>query len=84
MQQQTSESELLAHFINVDDLYTSEAEVLGAAIRHLLTAHGHVSNKAIILHLLGRLECTTDVVKQDILRQALELVVWRTPDDLSF
>lgn len=42
---------------------------------------GRVTNKAIILYLIAELECTSDVVRLDVLRKTLEIVVGRTPDD---
>jgi len=43
-----------------------------------------VTNKAVILKLIEKLETTSDPVTQDIYREALELVVSRTPDDPMF
>jgi hypothetical protein len=42
-----------------------------------------ISNKDIILALILRLECENDVIKQDIYRNALEIIVQRTPDDIT-
>ncbi|WP_338564888.1 biofilm development regulator YmgB/AriR family protein [Erwinia sp. E_sp_W01_6] len=42
---------------------------------------GFVSNKAIILKLLERLETEQDVIMLDIYRNALEMIVQHTPDD---
>ncbi|RJT44094.1 biofilm/acid-resistance regulator YmgB/AriR [Rahnella woolbedingensis] len=72
------------HFSKVSELYSSEAEVLGAAIRLILANKGTVTNKAIILHLINQLETTSDIVQLDILRGALEMVVGVTPDDSGF
>ncbi|RRW63590.1 hypothetical protein EGJ48_21435, partial [Pantoea dispersa] len=38
----------------------------------------------IILYLIAELEMTTDIVKLDVLRNVLEIVVGRTPDDEGF
>jgi len=81
MQQQSSEADILEYFKSSGDLYSTETEVLGATIREITAAKGHVTNKAIILHLLAALESSEDVLQQDILRSTLELVVGRTPDD---
>lgn len=72
------------HFAKTGELYSSEAEVLGATIRLILANKGTVTNKAIILHLINQLETTSDVVQLDILRGALEMVVGMTPDDSGF
>ena len=69
------------HFVSSGESYSSETEVLGCAIRAILGERGHVNNKAIILHLILQLESSSDVVKMDILRNALEMVVGITPDD---
>ncbi len=76
-------SEAYNYFNKAGELFLSETEVLGAAIRVILAEKGKVTNKAIILHLITQLECTSDVVQLDILRSALEIVVGMTPDDIS-
>lgn len=72
------------HFAKSGDMYSSETEALGGAIRAILAQRGKVTNKDIILHLIMQLETTNDVVQLDILRNALELVVGITPDDAVF
>ncbi|WP_086935305.1 biofilm development regulator YmgB/AriR family protein [Rahnella aquatilis] len=74
-------SEDYSYFNHTGELFLSETEVLGAAIRAILAEKGKVTNKAIILHLITQLECTSDVVQLDILRSALEMVVGMTPPD---
>lgn len=60
----------------------SESDVI-QEIKIELSLKGRlVNNKAIMAKLLERLEIETDVVKSDIYRNALETVVFRTPDDL--
>jgi len=41
-----------------------------------------VNNKNLILALIRMLETEDDVVKLDVYRSALELIVQKTPDDL--
>lgn len=77
-------SGIYQHFAKAGELYSSEAEVLGATIRLILANKGTVNNKAIMLHLINQLETTSDVVQLDILRGALEMVVGMTPDDYGF
>ena len=72
------------HYSKVSELYSSEAEVLGAAIRLILANKGTVTHKAIIMNLINQIETTSDVVQLDILRGALEMVVGMTPDDSGF
>ncbi|HAX8454512.1 TPA: hypothetical protein JTK89_000432, partial [Escherichia coli] len=42
----------------------------------------HVNNKKIILKLLSFLSYTDDVVEKDIIRNALEVVLLFTSDDI--
>ncbi|MFO6298622.1 biofilm/acid-resistance regulator YmgB/AriR [Rahnella selenatireducens] len=79
-----SSAGIYQHFAKAGELYSSEAEVLGAAIRLILANKGTVTNKAIMMHLINQLETTSDVVQLDILRGALEMVVGMTPDDYGF
>lgn len=81
MQQQSTESEILSFFQAEGDVLAQETAVIGMVIREIATKGQHVSNKAIILKLIEKLETTSDVVQLDIYRQALEVVVGRTPDD---
>ncbi|MBV4366016.1 biofilm/acid-resistance regulator YmgB/AriR [Erwinia sp. BNK-24-b] len=81
MQQQSSESGILEHFQKEGELLAQETKVIGAVIREIVAAGGYVTNKSIILKLIEKLENTSDVVQLDIYRQALEVVVARTPDD---
>lgn len=82
MNQQSTENAILAYFQSEGDLLTDETAVIGTVIREVIAVKGSVSNKDIILSLINRLESTTDVTQLDIYRQALEVVVGRTPDDV--
>ncbi|WP_326839134.1 biofilm/acid-resistance regulator YmgB/AriR [Rahnella laticis] len=84
MSDAVNSSGIYKHFAKAGELYSSEAEVLGAAIRLIHANKGAVTNKAIMLHLINQLETTSDVVQLDILRGALEMVVGMTPDDYGF
>lgn len=61
----------------------SEMEMLGLAIAEILQAGNPVTNKAIIAKLIHRLELESDPTTLDVYRQLLELVVHKTPDDLT-
>ncbi|HAK36024.1 MAG TPA: hypothetical protein DCM44_16595 [Pantoea sp.] len=61
----------------------SEMEMLGLAIAEILQTGNPVTNKAIIAKLIHRLELESDPATLDIYRQLLELVVHKTPDDLT-
>ncbi len=69
---------------HIDIKFDSEREVIGAIARNIVATQGYLTNKDIILRLISQLEVTRDVVQQDILRNALELVLGVTPDDTEF
>lgn len=81
MQQMSPESEILSYFQGGGEKYSQEVQVLGAVIKELAAEGTHVSNKAMILKLIEKLETTTDVIQLDVYRQVLEVVVGMTPDD---
>lgn len=84
MQNLTStESKITDYFSHSGDLLKSESEVISAIMTELAASRQFVSNKAIILKLLEKLETETDIVQLDIYRHALEVVVQRTPDDID-
>ncbi|MGP0743826.1 biofilm development regulator YmgB/AriR family protein, partial [Escherichia coli] len=43
---------------------------------------GHVNNKNIILSLIHSLETTSDILKADVIRKTLEIVLRYTADDM--
>lgn len=82
MQKQISaEMQLQEHMNASGELKGAETRVIGEIIRSLTAQNDFVSNKAIILKLLERLETEQDRVMQDVYRNALELIVQHTPDD---
>lgn len=81
MQQQSTESEIVAWFQGGGEKYAQESQALGGVIRDLIATGQLVNNKAIILKLIEKLETTPDVVELDVYRQVLEVVVGLTPDD---
>lgn len=81
MQHSSSDSSIIDYFRSAGDQLAPETELLGAVIRDIVAGQGRVTNKAIILYLIAELECTSDVVRLDVLRKTLEIVVGRTPDD---
>lgn len=64
------------------NVYKSEFEIIQDIKIELSSSGRLVTNKAIMIKLLERLELEKDVVQLDIYRNALESVVYRTPDDL--
>ncbi|MDZ7280085.1 biofilm/acid-resistance regulator YmgB/AriR [Pantoea eucrina] len=81
MQHSSAEADLIHHFRSEGDRLTAETAVLDSVIRDIVIDGKKVTSKAILLYLIAELESTTDVVKLDVLRNALEIVVGRTPDD---
>ena len=83
MQHQPSEFEALARLQGESERYNSETEILGAVVREIAASQGHVTNKAVILHLLSALESSSDIRYQDALRNTLALVVGHSSDEQS-
>lgn len=84
MQPATIESEIVQHFRNAGTKLSAETAVLGAVVHQIIAQGQRVTNKAIILHLIAELDCTSDPLEQNVLRNTLEVVVGRTPDDEGF
>ncbi|KJV33103.1 biofilm development regulator YmgB/AriR family protein [Pantoea sp. SM3] len=76
-----SDRELAEHFRNAGANQKEEAAVPELVIHSLMATEGRVSNKAIILSLLGALESAHDAHQANILRRTLEVVVGYTLDD---
>jgi len=81
MQQNTIESELQTYLQSTGDQYAQEKEVIGIIVKSLIADRGRVTNKAIIMSLIAELESATDIEQLDVLRNCLEIVVGRTPND---
>lgn len=73
---------LCDYFRKAGDMLADEAAILGAVIRNILSLNEPITNKALILQLIFALESTDDIVKGDIIRKTLEIVVDHTLDDL--
>lgn len=78
-----TDKEIADYFNTAANKAASEMEILGVVVAEILQTGMPVTNKAIISKLIHRLELESDVVSLDIYRQLLELVVHKTPDDLS-
>lgn len=78
-----AESEISQYFKNQGKQFASEQNVISEVFAELIASKSSVSNKDIIIALIEKLETENDIVKQDIYRQALEIVVQRTPDDIT-
>jgi len=78
---QTTEAAIIHHFRNAGDDLSAETEVLDAAIRTIVIEGRKVTTKSLILCLIAEIENETDVVHLDVLRNTLEIVLGRTPDN---
>lgn len=79
----TAESQLFDYLKTTGDEYLSERVIISEIRLNLSAKKDRITNKDIILALIHQLECENDVIRQDIYRNALEIVVQRTPDDID-
>ena len=73
---------LYAYLNKYDTRLTEEKIAIEKAIRELHFSSEYVNNKKIILKLLSFLSYTDNVVEKDIIRNALEVVLLFTSDDI--
>lgn len=78
----SDKNQLEAPLIDEINQFSSERAVIGEIRAEIAKTKMRISNKDVILALILRLETEHDVVKQDIYRNALELILERTPDDI--
>ena len=62
--------------------FEAEKQIIDELTFALKSVKTVVTNKDLILALISRLETESDVVQNDILRNALEIIVHRTQDDI--
>lgn len=72
---------LSSYFRSSGNLLEEESAVLGQAVTNLMLSGDNVNNKNIILSLIHSLE-TTDILKADVIRKTLEIVLRYTADDM--
>ncbi|QIX98241.1 two-component-system connector protein AriR [Cedecea sp. FDAARGOS_727] len=77
-----SDKALTDYIRSAGDRHAEENAAISQAITAILSANKSVSNKAIIIWLVEALETTDDVVMCDVYRNALEIVVGHTMDDI--
>lgn len=75
MQQNKTEEQILSVLNQRGDQIAAESEVIRATFARLRAQGGRVVRKDVILILIAELESTSDVVRLDVLRGALEIVV---------
>lgn len=76
-----TESDIIHYFRNSGDNLAAESAVVEEIIRTIALHGEYVDSKKVILHLIAELKRTTDAIHLDILRNALDVIVGRTPDD---
>lgn len=60
---------------NIDDVYDEEKKIFSAAIRNLLSGADSVTSKDVLFYLIAEMEATTDVIRLDVLRTCLEILL---------
>ncbi|EJW8078188.1 biofilm/acid-resistance regulator AriR [Escherichia coli] len=70
---------LASYFRSSGNLLEEESAVLGQAVTNLMLSGDNVNNKNIIL---SPLETTSDILKADVIRKTLEIVLRYTADDM--
>ncbi|WP_233268250.1 biofilm development regulator YmgB/AriR family protein [Pantoea sp. BAV 3049] len=80
----TPEAEIISYFRRNENDFQEEIAALDAAIRNIVISGNRITTKAIILQIIGEMETTSDVIRLDVLRNVLEIVVGHTPDDKGF
>jgi len=71
----SDEPELIYALENIDDIYDEEKKVFSAAVRILLTEAGSVTSREVLFYLIAQMEVTTDIVRLDVLRTCLEILM---------
>ena len=74
---------LSSYFRSSGNLLEEESAVLGQAVTNLMLSGDNVNNKNIILSLIHSLETTSDILKADVIRKTLEIVLRYTADDMQ-
>ncbi|WP_231347622.1 biofilm development regulator YmgB/AriR family protein, partial [Escherichia coli] len=76
------EMNLYAYLNKYDSRLSEEKLAIDKAVRDLYLCNERVDNKSIILKLLSFLSSADDIVEKDIIRNALEVVLLFTLDDI--
>ncbi len=78
----TTEEQLNAHFESTRHAFDVELKLIADLKKSIGRKKPDVHNKDLILALIQLLETEDDVVKLDVYRNALEMIVQKTPDDI--
>ncbi|MCX3311006.1 biofilm development regulator YmgB/AriR family protein [Pantoea vagans] len=71
----SDDSGLIYALDNIDDIYEDEKIIFSAAIRTLLNGSGSVTSRELLFYLIAEMETTTDIVRLDVLRTCLEILM---------
>ncbi len=82
MHSATTEDTLNTWFDQGSQAFEAERSLIRGLAQNLKINRIEVNNKNLILALIRLLETEDDVIKLDVYRNALELIVQKTPDDL--
>lgn len=82
MHSATTEEQLGTWFDQGSQAFEAERVLIKELAQTLKGNRIEVNNKNLILALIRLLETEDDVIKLDVYRNALELIVQKTPDDL--
>lgn len=82
MSHMRTEEQLSNYLSTINVFQESEVLTVKTITLQLLERKAFVSNKDVIMELIERLETEKDEVQKDILRNALEMLLQRTPDDI--
>jgi len=82
MHSATTEDHVNTYFDKGIQALEAERSLINELAQNLKSNRIEVNNKNLILALIRLLETEDDVVKLDVYRNALELIVQKTPDDL--
>lgn len=80
--EQLPNAALSNYFRSAGGLLAEEWALLESIVGAIVEAKEPLTNKAIILRLIQQIESTRDVVRADVIRKTLEIIVDHTQDDL--
>jgi probable RcsB/C two-component-system connector, global regulator of biofilm formation and acid-resistance len=71
----TNGAELVTHLSNINDCYEEEKKIFSAAVGTLIAESEEASRQGIMFYLSAEMEISTDVLRLDILRGCLEILM---------
>ena len=70
-----NEAELLKCIDKIDDTYEEEKRVFSDGVRKILARSGRVTSRDLLFYFIAEIEITTDIVRLDVLRTCLEILM---------